>query len=43
MLEIDVTDLETGTTRRATIQLRGGLSGAELGAAQKRVSNATVR
>lgn len=43
MLEIDVTDLETRTSRRATIQLRGSLSGAELGAAQKRISSATVR
>jgi molecular chaperone DnaK len=41
MLEVDVTDLETRLSRRAEINLRGGL-GAELAAARERLASANV-
>ena len=42
ILEVDVTDVETRQTRRATIQLRGGLSDAHLDEARKRMAVANI-
>ena len=42
-LEVDVTDVETRTTRRATIHIRGSLSAGELGEATQRLAAAAVR
>jgi molecular chaperone DnaK len=42
MLEVDVTDVETRQTRRATILLRGGLSGANMEEARKRMASANI-
>ncbi len=42
MLEVDVTDVETRQTRRATILLRGGLSGDGMDAARKRMASANI-
>jgi molecular chaperone DnaK len=42
MLEVDVTDVETRQTRRATILLRGGLSGENMEAARKRMASANI-
>jgi molecular chaperone DnaK len=42
MLEVDVTDIETQQTRRASITLRGSLSAAQMDAARRRMSTANV-
>ncbi|MES2641803.1 MAG: Hsp70 family protein [Myxococcota bacterium] len=42
ILEVDVTDVETRQTRRATIRLRGGLSGEAMDAARKRMASANI-
>jgi molecular chaperone DnaK len=42
ILEVDVTDVETRQTRRATIRLRGSLSDAGLEAARKRMATASI-
>ncbi|MDP2313012.1 MAG: Hsp70 family protein [Pseudomonadota bacterium] len=42
ILEVDVTDVETRQTRRATILLRGGLSDEGMEAARKRMASANI-
>ncbi|MFN7142578.1 MAG: Hsp70 family protein [Myxococcota bacterium] len=42
ILEVDVTDVETRQTRRATIALRGALTGEGLEAARKRMATASI-
>jgi molecular chaperone DnaK len=42
LLEVDVTDVETRQTRRATIRLRGSLTGEGLDAARKRMATASI-
>jgi molecular chaperone DnaK len=42
ILEVDVTDVETRQTRRATIVLRGGLTPERLEVARKRMAVATI-
>ncbi len=43
ILEVDVTDVESGVTRRASIVLKGGLSPASFERAQRRVAAAQLR
>ncbi|MDP2305312.1 MAG: Hsp70 family protein [Pseudomonadota bacterium] len=42
ILEVDVTDVETRQTRRATMRLRGGLSPEAMEAARKRMASANI-
>jgi molecular chaperone DnaK (HSP70) len=42
ILEVDVTDVETRQTRRATIVLRGSLGSEGLDAARKRMATASI-
>jgi molecular chaperone DnaK len=42
LLEVDVTDVETQQTRRATITLRGSLDAGQMQAAQQRIDAANV-
>jgi hypothetical protein len=43
LLEVDVTDVETRTTRRAVMNLRGGMADDELAASTRRIQQSSVR